>query len=145
MGYRTKQRILNRAISNCWEALKEMFKKPFNHEGNTNQVNWGSILYPSDWLRSKTQETAHASEEMWSKANTSSLQRGMQTFATTVENNFVASQKTGNSSTSRSCYTTPEHIPKICSTIPHRYLLNYVHSSFSRNSEKVETIQMKNG
>jgi uncharacterized protein YukE len=36
MGYRDKQKILKREISNCQEALKEMFKD-LNHQGNANQ------------------------------------------------------------------------------------------------------------
>ena len=38
MGHSTKQRILNKGISNGWEALKEMFKV-LSHQGNTNQNN----------------------------------------------------------------------------------------------------------
>ena len=58
---------------------------------------------------------------------------------TTLEINLVVSQKIGNSSTSRPSYTTPGHIPKRCSTIPQGRLLNYVHSSFICNSQKLET------
>jgi hypothetical protein len=36
MGYRAKQRILKRGISNGQEAPKEMFKI-FSHQGNVNQ------------------------------------------------------------------------------------------------------------
>ena len=36
----------------------------------------------------------------------------VQTCTTTLETNLSVSQKTGNSSTSRCSYTTPEHIPK---------------------------------
>jgi hypothetical protein len=60
MGYRAKQRILKRGISNGQE-LKEMFKV-FSHQGNANQND--SILHPSEWLRSKIQVTAHAGEDM---------------------------------------------------------------------------------
>jgi hypothetical protein len=38
MGYRAKQKILNRGISNGQEAFKEMFNI-LSHEGNTNQNN----------------------------------------------------------------------------------------------------------
>jgi hypothetical protein len=38
MGYRTKQRILKREISNGQEALKEMFIV-LSDEGNANQNN----------------------------------------------------------------------------------------------------------
>ena len=36
MGYRAKQKILKREISNGQEALKEMFKV-LSHQGNANQ------------------------------------------------------------------------------------------------------------
>jgi hypothetical protein len=39
-----------------------------------------------------------------------------------------------DSSTSRLSYSIPGHIPKRCSSIPERHLLNYVHSSFIGNS-----------
>ena len=38
MGYRAKQRILNRGISNGQEALKEMFNI-LSHQGNANPNN----------------------------------------------------------------------------------------------------------
>jgi hypothetical protein len=38
MGYRAKQRIHNRGISNGREALKEMFQV-LSHQGNANQNN----------------------------------------------------------------------------------------------------------
>jgi len=39
---------------------------------------------------------------------------------------------------SRPSYSIPGHIPKRCSTISQRHLLNYVHSSFIQNSQKLE-------
>ena len=44
MGYRTKQRILNRGISNEQEALKEMFKV-LSHQGNASQNDPKIPLY----------------------------------------------------------------------------------------------------
>jgi hypothetical protein len=46
---------------------------------------------------------------------------------------------TENNSTSR---TSPEYIPKRCSTIPQGQLLSYVHSSFIHNNQKQETKSM---
>jgi hypothetical protein len=77
---------------------------------------------------------------MWSKENTPPLLVGVKTCTTTLEINLVVSQKTRNSSTSRLSYTTPGHIPKRCSTTPQGQLLNYVHSSFTHNSQKLEKI-----
>jgi hypothetical protein len=73
------------------------------------------------------------------QGNTSSFLVSVQTYTTTLEINFVVSQKTGNSSTSRSSYTTTGYIPKRCSIVPPRQVSNYVHSSFISNSQKVET------
>jgi hypothetical protein len=66
----------------------------------------------------------------------------IQTYTTTQEINLPVSEKTGNSSTSRPSYITPEHILKRCSTIPQGHVLCYVHSSFIYNSQKLETTQM---
>jgi hypothetical protein len=38
MGYRPKQRILNRGILNIWEALKEMVEV-LSHQGSANESN----------------------------------------------------------------------------------------------------------
>jgi hypothetical protein len=53
---------------------------------------------------------------------------------TTLEINLSISQKIRDSSSSRPSSTTPRHIPKRCSTIPHGHLLNFVHGSFICNS-----------
>ena len=50
MGYRTKQRMLNKRISNVQKTLKEIFNI-LNHQVNANQ-NDSEIK--SDELRSKT-------------------------------------------------------------------------------------------
>lgn len=44
MGYRAKQVILNRRISNSQKALKEMFKV-LSHQGKENQNNPESLPY----------------------------------------------------------------------------------------------------
>ena len=46
MGYRAKQRILNRGISNGQEALKEMFSI-LSHQGNANQKDSEILPYTS--------------------------------------------------------------------------------------------------
>jgi hypothetical protein len=46
-----------------------------------------------------------------------SIADGSAMCITTLEIILAVSQKTGNSSTSRPSYTTPQHIPKRCSTI----------------------------
>jgi hypothetical protein len=44
MGYRAKQGIHNRVISNVQEALKETFKV-FSHQGNANQNDHENAPY----------------------------------------------------------------------------------------------------
>ena len=75
---------------------------------------------------------------IWSKGNTLPLLVGVKT-CTTFEINLVISQKTKNTSTSRSSYTIACHIPKRCPTLSQGHLVNYVHSCFIRNSQQVET------
>jgi hypothetical protein len=72
MGYRSKQRILNRGIFNGTLALKERLKV-LSHQRNANQNDPEicSILYPSEWLRLKTQVTAHASMDMEQRKHSS--------------------------------------------------------------------------
>ena len=50
----------------------------------------------------------------------------------------MVSQKIGNQSTSKPSYTTTGHIPKRCFAILQGHLLNYVHSSFICNGEKLD-------
>jgi hypothetical protein len=52
----------------------------------------------------------------------------------------MASQKIGNSSTSKPSCTTPGQSSKRRSTIPQGHLLNYLHGSFICNSQKLETV-----
>ena len=72
---------------------------------------------------------------LWSKRNTPPLLMGVQNCTTTLEITFEVSPKTGNSSTSRSSYTTPGPIHKRCSTIL-QGLLYHVHIIFMHKSQK---------
>jgi hypothetical protein len=78
--------------------------------------------------------------KVWSKGNTPLLLVGVQTYTCTVilEINLMVSQKIGNRSTSRPSW----HVPKGCSTIPHRLLFSHVHSSFICKHQKQETTKM---
>ena len=105
-------------------------------QGNGNQNNFDIPPYT---LMAKIKNSRNMLVRLWSKGNTPPLLVGVQTCTTTLEINLAVSQKTGNSSTSRPSYTTPGHIPKRCPTIPQGHLLNYVHSSFIHNSQKLET------
>ena len=55
---------------------------------------------------------------------------------------MIVPQKIGNQFTSGPGYITLEHIPKRCSALPQGHLLNYVHSNFVHNSQKLETTWM---
>jgi hypothetical protein len=98
-------------------------------------------LKPSEWLRSKTKVTPHAGEDV-EEGRKFYISRQSANFTTTLKINLNISQKIGNISTSRHSYTTPGHIPTRCSTIPQGYSLNYVHSSFICNSQKLEATQV---
>jgi hypothetical protein len=63
MGYRAKQNILNRVISNAQEALCEVVSI-LSHQGNANQSNSYSIIPMSEWLILKTQVIAPDGEDM---------------------------------------------------------------------------------
>jgi hypothetical protein len=82
--------------------------------------------------------TADAGEDV-KQGEHSSIAGGSANLYNHFGNQFGGFQKTENSATSRPSYTTPGHIPKRCSNIPQRHLLNSVHSSFIRNSQKLET------
>jgi hypothetical protein len=56
MGYRAKQRILNRRVSNGQEAIKEMLRV-FSHQGNANQND-------SPIKMAKIKNSPHAREDM---------------------------------------------------------------------------------
>jgi hypothetical protein len=119
MGYRAKQKILNGGILNAKKSLKKCSKSLVIRE-NTNQ-NISEVLTPVRMAKIKTSRDSTCWRRLWSKGNTFSLLVGGQTCITTLGINLAFSQKIGNSSTSRSSYTTPGHIAKRCSNIPQRH------------------------
>ena len=74
---------------------------------------------------------------MWRKRNTPPLLVGLKAGTTTLEISLVVPQKIGHSTTRGPSYTTPGHIPEGYSTVPQGHSLNYVHSSFIRDSQKL--------
>ena len=62
MGYRSKQRILNRRISNGQKTPKEMFNI-FSHQGNINQTNSEIHLIPVRMSKIKTPMIAYPGED----------------------------------------------------------------------------------
>ena len=80
--------------------------------------------------------------KMQIKQNTPPLLMTMRICTTTLEINLGVSQKTGNSSTSRPSYTSLWCNLKRYSNIPQNQLLNYIHSSFICNRQKLKTTQM---
>ena len=63
MELRAKQRILTRGIPNGREAPEKMLSI-LNHQGNANQSTLRFHLNQSEWLRSKSQVTADAGEDV---------------------------------------------------------------------------------
>jgi hypothetical protein len=84
------------------------------------------------------QMTAHAGKDV-EQGEHSSIAGRSANMSATLEIKMVISQKIWNPSISTPSYTTPEYIPKRWSTNPQGLLLNYVHSRFIHNSQKVET------
>ena len=67
MRFRTKQRILNRRVSNGQKTLKEMYNS-LSHRGNANknesEIPSDTILHQSEWLRPKTPIIAYGGEDV---------------------------------------------------------------------------------
>jgi hypothetical protein len=108
-----------------------------SHQEHTNQKDPKIPSYTWERLRPKAQELAHAGEDVEHREHTSIA--GASANLYNHFGNLMVAQKTGNNSTSRPSYTTPGHIHKRCLTISQGHLLNYVHSSFTHNSQKLET------
>jgi hypothetical protein len=67
----------------------------FSYQGNGNQT---TTLYPSEWLRLKTQRTAQITEVV-EQTEQSSTAGGSKACTTTLKANLAVFQKIGNSST----------------------------------------------
>ena len=94
MGYRAKCRILNRVTLNGQEALKGMFSVLVTKE---MQLKTTLRFHPDtllEWLRSKTQVTAHAGEDVEQEEH-SSIVGGVQTYTTTLKINLEITHKLG--------------------------------------------------
>jgi hypothetical protein len=91
------------------EKQKREICKVLSHLRNANQNNSETSSYTSEWLRSKTQKTAHVGKDV-----EQAFLVGIQTCTTSLEI-WQFLRKIGNSSTSRSSYTTPGHTPQRCS------------------------------
>ena len=74
-----------------------------------------SILHLPEWLRSKTQVTAHAGKDV-EQGEHSSIAGGNRKMQTISESSLLVAQKTGNSSTSRLSYILLGNMPWDCST-----------------------------
>ena len=109
-----------------------------NHQGNANQGPYGSILHQSEWLRSKTQETAHAVKDA-EKGEHSSIAGGITNLYNRSGNQSGSFSESWELSYLKTSYFTPGNIPKRCSSILQGHILHYIHSSFSCNSQKLET------
>ena len=95
MGYASKQRILNRTISNGLEALKEMFII-LSHQRNANQNDSEIPSYTYQNGQDLKHKCQLMLERVWNKGNIPALLVGVQTYTATLEINMVASQKIGS-------------------------------------------------
>ena len=73
-------------------------------------------LTPVKWVRSKTQVTTDAIEDV-EKEEHSSIAGGLQAGTTTLEISLAVPQKIGHSTIQGPSYTTHEHVPKRCSNM----------------------------
>jgi hypothetical protein len=85
MGYRAKQRIIDRGISNDQEAHKEMFSV-LSHQENANQNN---SEFPFTPIRMAKIKNSKDLARLWSKGDIPSLLVGMQMCTTTLEINLA--------------------------------------------------------
>jgi hypothetical protein len=138
MGYRAKQRIIDRGISNDQEAHKEMFSV-LSHQENANQNNSEFPFTPIRMAKIKTQRTWQGCGAKGTFLHCWWECKCVQPLWKSIWHFF---HKTANSSTSRPSYTICWHIPKRCSTIPQGHLVNYVHIMNSlaiHNIQKLKT------
>ena len=97
MRYRTKPRIHNRGIWNDCEILKEMFKFLVIRESQI-KMSLRFQLTQSEWLRSKTQVTAHVGKNV-EKEEYLSVAVGIVNWYNHPGVNLEIPQKIGNRST----------------------------------------------
>ena len=90
MGYRTKQRILNRKISNGQKILKKMFSI-LSHQGNAKTT----LRYHHTPIRMTKIKNTNDSL-FWGGFGVKETLVGMQTCTTTLEVSMTVSQKTDN-------------------------------------------------
>jgi len=112
-----------RGISNGLEMDREI-SQILSHQGNVNQNDTGFHVIPIIKAMIRNLLYTTRSQGCGAKGTTPPLLVGLQTFITTLEINLAVSQKTGNASTSRHHYITPEHIPKRRSNILQGHLLD---------------------
>ena len=97
MGYRAKQRILNRGILSGQESLKEMFNI-LSHQGKANQID--PEIHLTLIRMAKIENSGDDTlMRMWRKRKTLLLLVGLQISTTTLEINLEVPQKTENRST----------------------------------------------
>ena len=133
MGCSSKQRNLNRRVSDGWKTCKELLNI-LSHQGNADQNDLTSIRMAK--IKPRLQLML---ERMWSKGNTCPVLVGMQTYTATLEISIAVSQKIENQFISRPSNTTLGHIPKGYLIILQGNLLNYVCSSIICHSQNLET------
>ena len=115
MGYRVKQRILNRGIPKGCEIKK---CSVFSHQEKENQMTLRLHLIPFRRAKIKTSSNSTFCKGCRGRGTLFHLLVGVQTCTITLEINLAVFQKTGNSSTSRPAIPLlaicPEDAPPSC-------------------------------
>ena len=136
IGYRGQQRIFNRGISNGQEAIHNIFYFPSQmqiestlrvHPINISMVKTKNSRSSTCWWECGVRETVF--KFWWVCQLLYYICKSILVFIT-------------NNSTSKPSYITPGQILKTCFPIIQGYLLNYIHSTFIHNRQKVETTHL---
>ena len=131
IGYRGQQRIFNRGISNGQEAIHNIFYFPSQmqiestlrvHPITISMVKTKNSRSSTCWWGCRVRETVF--KFWWVCQLLYYICKSILVFLT-------------NNSTSKPSYITPGQILKTCFPILQGYFLNYIHSTFIHNRQKV--------
>ena len=135
MGYKAKQRIYNRGISNGWDEAEKLLKV-LSHQENTIKTT----LRPITMTKIKTSSCSTSWQgcgrrgavlHCWWECKLVKVLWKCSGHFFFRKLGIVLPQEPPIS-------PAPDHTSKRCSNTPQRHLLNYVHDSFICNSQNLE-------